>query len=158
MQNPALNRIVEWSPSSNSQFALGYGGKLELVEIKKNSSSGNSNQSKLEVKATKEIFTHPNAVQTVLCSSLNWHPKSDSSERSILAYSTSIGQVFAFNWASKDEVGNFTLWSRCNPNKIHLIKLIVHNPVAASRRMCTGIQWNRYYLRYLAAGFEKARR
>lgn len=95
MQNPTLNRIVEWRPYHTDQFAVGNSGKLELIEINKN---------RQESKDSKDIYTHPHAVQPVFCSSLNWHPDFDTQAKAVIAYGTSIGQVAALSWTTREEV------------------------------------------------------
>ena len=89
------NRIVEWNPSHESnQFVVGNSTKIELLEFQSD---------KPIIKKYKDIYTHPHAVQSVICTCLNWHPDQRPNQ-SIIAYGTSIGEVKALNWSSNVEV------------------------------------------------------
>ena len=96
MQNSTLSKILEWNPCCGDEFICGYGGKLELLQIK----DGN----KVISKGYKEIYTDPRAVTPVVCTTVNWHPDSDNISKSVIAYGSSIGQVAALSWQTKEEV------------------------------------------------------
>ena len=95
MQNPTLNKVVEWNPGHSNQFCSGQAGKLELCEILSD---------RVCVQATKEIFTHPHAITPTVGTCLSWHLDEQQKAKSVMAYGTSTGQVSAISWTSKDEV------------------------------------------------------
>ena len=94
MQNPMLNKVIEWSPGLSSQFCSCQAGKLELLEIVGD---------RVNVKANKEIYTHPHAITPTVGTCLSWHPDPQQQSMAVMAYGTSTGQVSALSW-TKDEV------------------------------------------------------
>jgi hypothetical protein len=106
MQNPSLNRFVEWHPLQRNLFVAGYGNRLELVSINQESPAtpnGKTLDNRANVIRTRDIPTPPNAIQNVVCSCLNWHPQVHSSTKSFMAYGTSSGIVSMLNWSNFNE-------------------------------------------------------
>ena len=125
------NRIVEWNPQPDSnQFVVGNSGKIELLEFEQLKSD------KPVIKKYKDIYTHPHAVQSVVCTCLNWHPD-QTPQQSIIAYGTSIGEVKALNWYSNFEVSIYIFFEYSRMFNFHF-QLILFDFLVDHSQSCGG--------------------
>lgn len=132
-------RLVEWNPCSENEFASTNGHKMELFRVESTlPTNGKCNTRELKLNQSFEIPTG----SLVTC--MNWYSQhsniSSSLNNSLMAIGTSTGKVSLIDWtklSSSDEC-------------------VLYDP-SLNPRTCTGVSWNSQSVGLLAAGFEKSK-
>jgi hypothetical protein len=141
-QKESGQRLVEWNPCSENEFASTNGHKMELFRVESTSpTNGKCKTRELKLNQSFEIPTGS------LATCMSWYSQrsdmTSSVNNSLMAIGTSTGKVSLINWtkmSSSDEC-------------------VIYDPSLTPRkRICTGVSWNSQSVGLLAAGFEKSRR